>query len=119
MQEALGELTIHNFEFAIKDNSLLDRAFNAAATMQGQDPQQMKGQVSMMLGMAPMMAGEAGIDMALLTETTGALSKFISDGGTFTLKLNPSTPLSIGALMENPDPSALTKDSLGFTATQK
>ena len=119
MQEALGELTIHGFEFSIKDNSLLDRAFNAAATMQGQDPEQMKQQIGMGLAMAPMLLGDSGVDMALVSESTGALSKFVSDGGTLTFKMNPKTPLSVASLMENPDLTALTKDSLGFSATQK
>ena len=71
------------------------------------------------LAMAPMMAQGSGVDMALVSEATGALSKFISDGGTLTIKLAPETPLSVASIMENPDPSAYTKDALGFTATQK
>lgn len=119
MTEALGKLTIHGFEFSIADNSLLDRAFNAAATAQGADPAEMKSQIGMGLAMAPMMAQGTGIDMALVSEATAALSSFINDGGTLTIKLNPSTPLSIASMMENPDPSAYTKDALGFSATHK
>ena len=69
--------------------------------------------------MAPMMAQGSGGDMALVTEATTALSSFINDGGTLTLKLDPSTPLSVASIMENPDPAAYTKDLLGFSATQK
>ncbi len=119
MTNAMGQLTIHGFEFSIDDNSLLDRAFNAAATAQGADPTELKSQIGMGLAMAPMMAQGSGVDMALVSEATGALSKFISDGGTLTLKLDPETPLSVASIMENPDPAAYTKDSLGFTATQK
>jgi hypothetical protein len=50
---------------------------------------------------------------------TGALGKFLSDGGTLTLKMDPKTPLAISDIMANPDPAAYTKDSLGFTATHK
>lgn len=119
MMEAMGVLTFHNLEFAIDDNGLLDRAFNAIATSQGQDPAEMKSQINMGLAMAPMMAQGSGVDMALVTEMTGALGKFLSDGGTLTLKMSPKTPLSISDIMGNPDPSAYTKDSLGFTATHK
>jgi len=119
MTNAMGKLTIHGFEFSIADDSLLDRAFNAAATSQGADPAELKSQIGMGLAMAPMMAQGSGVDMALVSEATGALSKFISDGGTFTIKLDPETPLSVASIMENPDPSAYTKDALGFTATQK
>lgn len=119
MTNAMGKLTIHGFEFSIADNSLLDRAFNAAATSQGTDPAEMKSQVGMVLAMAPMMTQGTGIDAALVSEATSAVSKFVSNGGTLTFKLAPSTPLSVASIMENPDPSAYTKDSLGFTATQK
>jgi hypothetical protein len=119
MMEAMGVLTFHNLEISIDDNSLLDRAFNAAATSQGQDPAEMKAQINMGLAMAPMMAQGSGIDMALVTEMTGALGKFLSDGGTLTLKMDPKTPLAISDIMANPDPAAYTKDSLGFTATHK
>lgn len=119
MMGAMGNLVFHNLEFSIADDSLLNRAFNAAATANGQDPEEMKSQIAMGLAMAPMMVGETGIDMALVTEMTTALGSFVTDGGTLTIKLAPSTPLSVATLMENPDPTAYTKDSLGFTATQK
>lgn len=119
MQDAFSGLTFHNFEMSIADDSLLDRAFNAAATAQGADPAELKSQIGMGLAMAPMMAQGSGVDMALVTEATGALSSFINDGGTLTLKLSPETPLSVAAIMANPDPAAYTKEALGFTATQK
>lgn len=119
MTNAMGKLTFHNFELSIDDNSLLDRAFNAAATAQGADPAELKSQIGMGLAMAPMMAQGSGVDMALVTEATTALSSFINDGGTLTLKLDPDTPLSVASIMANPDPAAYTKDSLGFSATQK
>ena len=119
MTNAMGKLTFHNFEFSIADNSLLDRAFNAAATAQGADPAELKSQIGMGLAMAPMMAQGSGVDMALVTEATTALSSFINDGGTLTLKLDPETPLSVASIMENPDPAAYTKEALGFSATQK
>ncbi|MEL7540901.1 MAG: hypothetical protein AAGJ51_08355 [Pseudomonadota bacterium] len=119
MTNAMGKLTFHNFELSIDDNSLLDRAFNAAATAQGADPAELKSQIGMGLAMAPMMAQGSGVDMALVTEATSALSGFINDGGTLTLKLDPDTPLSVASVMANPDPAAYTKESLGFTATQK
>ena len=116
LNEAMGALTFYDLTFKIDDDGLVNRALNAAATSQGQDPEQMKSQIAMGLGMAPMMAQGTGVDMALVTEATGALSKFIANPGTLTFTLKPSEPLSVAAMMANPDPSAYTKDSLGFTA---
>jgi len=119
MTNAMGSLTFHNFEFSIADDSLLDRALNSAATAQGADPAELRSQIGMGLSMAPMMAQGSGVDMALVSEATSALATFISDGGTLTFKLEPETPLSVASIMANPDPTAYTKDSLGFSATQK
>ena len=119
MTAALGQLTFHNIELSIDDMSLVDRTFNAVATAQGADPNALKAQASAMLAAAPMMAGGTGIDGALIAEATSALGSFLNNGGTLTLKLDPSEPLSVASMMQNPDPSAYTKESLGFTATQK
>lgn len=117
MVEALGALTFHNLEISIDDNSLLNRVLNAVATDSGMDPEEMKNQAAMGLGMAPMFLQGSGVDMGLVTEATSALASFLQEPGTLTFKLDPETPLSIGAFMENPDPTGLTKDALGFTAT--
>jgi hypothetical protein len=114
--EALGALTFYDLTIKIDDDGLVNRGLNAIATSQGQDPEQMKSQIAMGLGMAPMMAQGTGADMALVTEVTGALSKFIANPGTLTLTLDPNEPISLVEVMTNPDPSAYTKESLGFTA---
>lgn len=120
MTDALGALVIYDFTFEIDDNGLLNRSLNAAATANGQDPAEMKQQLTMGLAMAPMMAGQVeGLDMTLLTDTTTALSKFVSNPGTLTLSLKPKQPLAISAMMAEPDPAAYTKDSLGYSITAK
>ncbi|MDJ0919626.1 MAG: hypothetical protein QNI84_00745 [Henriciella sp.] len=119
MTEAMGKLTVHGFELSIDDDSLVNRILNAVATQSGQDPAELRSQASMGLAMAPMMAQGTGIDMGLVTELTTALSSFITEPGTLTVKLDPAEPLSFASIMENPDPAAYTKDTLGFTATHK
>lgn len=117
--DAMSALTVHNFEFSFDDNSFVDRMFNVAAAQSGEDPAQMRNQLVAMMAMAPMMAGGSGVDMELVTEATSALSSFISEPGTLTLKIAPEEPLSIGALIESGDPSGLTKDALGFSASNE
>ena len=119
MQDAFSKLTVHNFSLTIDDDSLVDRLFTLAASQSGEDPQQLRNQAVMMMGMAPMMAAQSGVDSELLTEAVGAATEFIKEPGTLTISLNPGTPLNIGELIEAGDPSALTKDALGFSATHK
>ena len=117
IEAALEDLIVHNFEIKLEDNSFVDRAFNAYAAKSGEDPQQVRNQTVGLLAMAPLMAGGSGIDMALITDTTGALSKFLSSGGTLTIKLDPKQPIKLSELAEMNDPSAITKEALGFSAT--
>lgn len=116
---ALSALTVHGFEFSLADDSFVDRMFNLAAAQSGEDPQQMRNQVVAMMSMAPMMAASSGVDMELITEVSTALSSFISDPQTLSIKLEPEEPLALGELIESGDPSVLTKASLGFSAVNE
>lgn len=111
---AAKDITISDFSLTLEDKSLLDRAFKLAAEMQGMEPAQLRAMTTGMLGMATMQAGQAGVDPDLVSETVGALSSFIESGGTLKLGMKPAEPLMIGSVE---DPSTLTKESLGWTAT--
>ena len=119
MQDALGKLTIHGFELSFEDDSFVDRMFNLAAAQSGEDPQQMRNQLVSMMAMAPMMAAGAGVDMEIATEASTALSSFIADPQTLTIKVDPEEPLNIGQMIEAGDPAAITKSSLGFSASNE
>ncbi len=114
MASMLAELNLHGLELTFDDNSFMDRAFAAAAAQDGSTPDELKTQLKQMLGLAPAFAGSAGVDIDIVTELTGALGSFISDPGTLTVKLDPKTPVS-AAMLE--DPTQLTKDALGFSAS--
>jgi len=116
MQEAFSKLTIHDFSISIDDDSLVDRMFTLAASQSGDDPQQLRNQAVMMMGMAPMMAAQSGVDADLLTEAVGAATEFIKEPGTLTISIKPPSPLNLGSI---DDPATLTKDALGFSATHK
>ena len=119
LDTALSNMILHNVELTLKDDGFVDRAFNAYATSSGQDPKAARNQVAGMLAMAPMMAGGSGIDMELINEASAALSSFISDPKTLTIKLKPKEPLAMSAIADMEDPSSLTKASLGFEASNK
>lgn len=118
-QQAMSELEVASFELKIADDSLVDRIFNAVATQQGQDPEAMRKQVAGMMAMAPMFAQQAGVDTAIASELGTAVSSFIQDPKTLTISLKPETPLSAESLTAMEDPSMLTKDYLGFSASNK
>lgn len=117
--DTLENMVLHNMELSLDDEGFLNRAFNAYAAQSGQDPQELRNQVTGMLAMAPMMAAGSGIDPELLTEASTALSSFVSDPKTLTIKLAPAEPLVMQTVAEMEDPSALTKEALGFSASNE
>ncbi len=119
MQEALDKMRIHNFQLALDDDGFVDRAFNAYAAQSGEDPQQLRSQAAGMVAMMPMMAAGAGIDAELAGEAAAAISSFLTDPKTLTITLAPTTPLRVADFAEMEDPSALTKESLGFSAANE
>ena len=103
--EVMDKLTIHSLDLSLDDDGIVNRAFNAYAAQSGEDPQQLRNQTAGLLAMAPMMASGSGIDMELATEASTALSSFITDPKTLTIKLQPTTPLKVSELAEVEDPS--------------
>lgn len=112
-------LTFHNLELSLDDNGIVDRAFNAYAAQTGEDPVQLRSQTAGLLAMAPMMASGSGVDMELVTELSAALSSFITEPKTLTIKLDPATPIKASTFADMEDPSALTKSALGFSAVNE
>ncbi|MGH1421851.1 MAG: hypothetical protein ACRBEQ_08535 [Hyphomonas sp.] len=119
VMDNLEAIVLHNFSISLDDNGIVDRGFSAYAAQTGQDPAELRAQVSGMMAMAPMMAGGSGVDPALINEVASALSSFITEPKTLTLSLNPSEPLSAASFEGLDDPSALTKEVLGFSANNE
>jgi hypothetical protein len=115
----LDKMVLHGMDLSIDDKGFMDRAFNAYAAQSGQDPKEVRNQLTGMMAMAPMMAAGSGIDPELITEASTALASFLTDPKTLTLKLAPAEPLNMAALADMEDPSALTKEALGFSATNE
>lgn len=121
LDSVLQNVIIHQFEFALDDDGMLDRALNAYAAQSGEDPAAVRSQLSGMFAMAPMFASGTGIDPKVVTELATALSSFVTEPKTLTISLAPKTPIAVQAFADAAsDPSkALTKETLGFSAGNK
>ena len=109
----LAAMSMNGFDLSFEDNSIVERGFTAAAAMTGQDAEGLRVQATAGVAALPLLAGQAGVDPGLAAELGGALSKFLDQSGTLSLKFEPGTPLTAA---DFEDPSALTKDRLGFSA---
>ena len=125
-EEALNTLmdavAVHQFELALDDDGILDAAINAIATQQGTDPAEFRKSLILPLSMAPMFASQMGIDQPVATELATALTGFLQEPKTLTISFAPKAPLKAQAFMDaaaDPTNKKLTKESLGFSASNK
>lgn len=121
MNAVMQSLEVHQFEFALDDDGILNRALNAYAAQSGDDPAAVRAQLSGMINMAPLFASGTGIDTAIVSELAAALSSFVNDPKVLTISVAPKTPIKAQAFVDAAsDPSKkVTKEALGFSASNK
>ncbi|MGE6697041.1 hypothetical protein ACQKH5_05065 [Hyphomonas sp. NPDC076900] len=124
MEAMMSKLAFHQFEISFADKGFFNRALNAYAAQSGEDPANLRAQISGVMAMAPMMAGSTGIDVAVVTELATAISSFVQDPKTLTISMAPQTPVTAQTFVDaasNPsDPAKkLDKAKLGFSAGNK
>lgn len=117
VQDALNNLVLNDFTLVIEDNSFVDRALAFYAMQSDMDVASARQQAAGFIAMGPMMAAGSGVDMQMVSSAATALSQFVSDPGTLTLRLNPDEPLAIGSLTEIEDPAMINSELLGFSLT--
>lgn len=116
MMEVYSQLDVHQLSFTIKDEGLLDKIFAVMGPQQGMTPEDMRGMAVGMTAMLPGMAGGFGVDPAIASDLANALRAFLNgDQDELTISLNPETAFTLGDLMS--DPTQLTQERLGFSAT--
>ena len=124
MEAMMSKLAFHQLEIAFDDNGFFNRALNAYAAQSGEDPANVRAQISGVMAMAPMMAGQTGVDVAVVTELASAISSFVQDPKTLTITLAPPAPVTAQSFVDaasNPSDPALKLDKakLGFSAGNK
>ncbi|MAK60080.1 MAG: hypothetical protein CMK09_03785 [Ponticaulis sp.] len=110
-----SKLDFYQMEIKLKDEGAINKGLTFFAAQQGMEPEQLRQMAAGMVAGLPMMAANMGIDPALSTELASAGSKFITEGGTLTLSFEPAEPFTVTAFMG--DPTTITKERLGFSAT--
>jgi len=113
-KEAMDDMEIARLDLALEDKSILDRAFKVAAKKQGSSPallrMQAKGGLMLMTAMAQ---NEQQQEMA--SQLSKAVNRFIDDGGTIKVGINPDTPIRASDL-QNINPGNMDMGGLGFYA---
>jgi hypothetical protein len=107
--DVLAPLMIHSGEIRLEDRSLLDRALSLMAERQGSTPAELRAQAGLFVALGAAMAGEA-LPPALVSELSGALTRFIGEGGSLVVAFEPDAPVSAARFAEpgGPDLDGLT-----------
>lgn len=109
---------LHNMTLNFTDNSIVERAFEMAAEMQGGNAALMRQQVKAGLSMASMMV-ETPEQRKMVSAMTGPLAEFLDDGGTLTLNMNPAQPIRASAIEDmGEDPAVMEILGLSLTHNQ-
>jgi hypothetical protein len=107
-------LVINNMTIRIQDLSLLDRALTAGAAAQGMQPDQLRAQAGLMIGMG-LMAAPPEVPRTLLAELSTAITNFVNEGGSLVIEMQPAEPVSVGQIIEQAEAGTVDFDALGLT----
>jgi hypothetical protein len=114
LMESLEALKVRAMKISLEDNSILERGLKLASEMTGQSEEMLKRQLKVAVMAAPLMA-QSELEKELLGQTGDAFAKFVESGGTFTVAMKPSEPVSIMDLAQAREKN-LNPKSLGFSA---
>lgn len=111
-------LKVKGLRIALRDDSIVDRAFKLAAKEQGGTPTALKNQAKMSLAFLPMMAQDEG-QQKIASELSTALGAWLENGGTLVFDMNPQTPVSFGEIGKGSMNGDFDAASLGLTITHE
>jgi hypothetical protein len=107
-------LQLTDIDISVTDAKLVGMILGRQAADAGQSLDVYRADLVAMLAASSVFLSDAGVDAAIASELSAAASGFMSGPGTLRIQLKPKTPLGVMSAMM---PSALTKESLGFSAT--
>lgn len=115
MQLMMGVLPLQltDLDVSITDQKLINLIVEPQAISSGQTVDAYRQQLVDMVVASSAFLTDAGVDPAIATELTTAVSGFLAGPGTFHIVLKPKAPLGVMSAMMTP----MTKENLGFSAT--
>jgi len=109
-QENPAAAKIHNMSIKLREHDFLDRAFAIGAAEFGMGAKEARQQVAGLVSMAGLM-GQAP------TSITNPVAKFVTDGGSLQISMNPDAPVSSESFLSISGPDDLER--LGVTVKHK
>jgi len=114
MVQLMAPIVLHDLSMRIVDLSLLDRALEAGAASQGITTEELRMQTAAMIGVG-LLSAPPDIPRPLLTQMSEALTAFINQGGSLTVRATPPEPISIGTVSQQIEAGTFDYDALGLS----
>ena len=114
----LDKLQVKKMRIALKDDSIVDRAFKFAAKEQGGTPADLKQKAKMGLAFLPMMAKDES-QQKIAGDLSAALGAWLDKGGSLVINMDPKEPVVIGNIAKGSMTGAFDLGTLGLTITQE
>lgn len=108
-----SKLDLHAFRLTIEDQGAISKVVALTSIMQGISPDEVRQRMNGLMALGMFAALMLGVDESILEEFNDASRTFIEEGGSLTLTMAPTEPVSLDALMD--EPSIATKEALGFS----
>lgn len=96
--ELLAPLMINGFELRLTDDSIVERALQAAAEQQGTTPDAVREQATAMMAIGTLMAPPGAVQ-TLVAEAIEAAGTFLEEQGTLRISLSPDQPVAVADLV--------------------
>lgn len=116
--EAMKSLKIKNMHFALRDDSIIERAIKLAAQMRGKSPEGLRAEIAMGMAFLPMMAQDEG-QQKLANELSVALGPWLAEGGSLVIDMNPENALSFGDVSAGAMSGKFDVSTLGLSISHK
>lgn len=114
----MNKLKVNSARIALKDDSIVDRAFKLAAKEQGSTPAALKRQAITGLQIISMMAKDNG-QQKLADNLRKSLEIWLDEGGTLVVNMAPAKPVVIGSIAEKSMQGDFDVNTLGITITHE
>ena len=116
MIQLMAPIVLHDLSMRIVDLSLLERALEAGAVSQGITTEELRMQTAAMIGVG-LLSAPPDVPRPLLAQLSEALTAFINQGGSLTVRATPPDPISIGAITDQIEAGTFDYDALGLSFT--
>lgn len=116
LKAVLEKMTLKSLNLKLTDDSLVDKVMNIVAQQQGVSPKLVRLQAKSGLMVLGIMAqNEAQAE--LMGDLSSSLGKFLDDGGTLNINLNPETPVPASLFMDIKDPTEIDPKQFGISVS--